>query len=267
MAADKTSARDAVTLIGALAATPEHALGAFRALWLPGSAVDVEQLRRARAVVIALERAMLAGGKVGTIDALWAALGEVPSADQIDPRGEETAAMSITPPKKALPFERGAGAHGLPEAGEDAVREAGSPSSQRTALHTFVPPDATARLGLPFVNAAKTSGAPPDSTTAVRQGIAADIPGFSATAKAAAAIPPPPPRLAAMNVEGYAALCAACAMFPASLAEIHAEFGIQSAEEREGLECHWRQRIAANEELQRIWRAHYTRYCDGYRQG
>ena len=96
------------------------------------------------------------------------------------------------------------------------------------------------------------------------------VPGAVATpppaTPTARALPAPPPHLAAMTVEQYAALCAECAVHPTWMKGIHTQYEIQSAEQRTTLDRHWRERLARNDELMKLWQYHFGRYRRWFEQ-
>jgi hypothetical protein len=72
--------------------------------------------------------------------------------------------------------------------------------------------------------------------------------------------------LAAIDVDQYAALCAQCTLYPGWITQILARFGIASPAEQARLDEHWRARLAADQELQAVWRWHYARHEAWVRQ-
>jgi hypothetical protein len=69
-----------------------------------------------------------------------------------------------------------------------------------------------------------------------------------------------------MTVEQYAALCAECAVHPTWMKGIHTQYEIQSAEQRTTLDRHWRERLARNDELMKLWQYHFGRYRRWFEQ-
>jgi hypothetical protein len=75
-----------------------------------------------------------------------------------------------------------------------------------------------------------------------------------------------PPHLAAIDVEGYAALCAQCQVWPSFMSEIHASFGIASHAERSALDDHWRARLGSDSALAESFQWHRDRHEQWERQ-
>jgi hypothetical protein len=69
-----------------------------------------------------------------------------------------------------------------------------------------------------------------------------------------------------MTAEQHAALCAECAVWPLRAGEIQARYAVRSDEERAALDRHWRERMQGRDDLEELWRSHYRRYEQWFRQ-
>ncbi|MBW2455615.1 MAG: hypothetical protein JRI68_13940 [Deltaproteobacteria bacterium] len=69
-----------------------------------------------------------------------------------------------------------------------------------------------------------------------------------------------PKHLVELTVEQYAALCAECAARPEWVDEIHTRYQVSDAAQRGALDHLWKERMAADSEVERTWRWHYERY-------
>lgn len=107
---------------------------------------------------------------------------------------------------------------------------------------------------------AAASDAPDRSSPEPKPSGAGDAPPPPPAAGSAPATAGLPEHLAAMGVEQYAALCAECSLHPSWVSSILTRYRIESEEQRAALDAHWRERMAADEELANAWRWHYRRY-------
>jgi len=284
-------------LLSGLVLTPDGGLAQFRDRRLPDGSLDLEHLRRARDILDAVGAAITTGEPAlwAQVERAWQALQagqgaaeraatapaaplagagiDVEALNRVKLDADEAKTLPVDHLRVtdgALPFTGGPAEPPPPatqhDPDDDPLRATmgldGPPAGGEAALPFRPEPDpgqpgGAAGAGgddelLSMTDEVPTGRRVPDEE--VTKAIEVPI----ATAHEAGADLPPP--LAAMTVEHYAALCAETAAHPGWVEDIHRRYQVADSRQRAALDQAWKERMAADAELERTWRWHLDRY-------
>lgn len=263
--------RRASLLLSGLVLTGDDSLEAFRNRRVGDPSLDIDHLKRARDILDAVHEAITSGddpGRWERVEKAWQILIER-EASEAPPPAVSPAASATAPPPVA------AGPRPSPPA-PGAITPSHQADVKVEVSDSTLPVDGPQpgdRTVLPFAGA--VAEPPPSAVADVKEAVdqlsqttMGDTSGANVTLPfklppglepPAPEGPPLPSHLSGLNIEHYAALCAARDVYKGWESQVEARYGITNEADKQAVDAHFRAQMKSDASQMQAWRKGYAR--------